>query len=379
MKRVAIDGRLILPHMSGIGRALTGLCRGLAGLEADELSYELWLQRGLPPDHPALQLASPRLRLVELPARHMSLSAQARLPLELLRRRPDLYHYPHFDLPALAPGRSVVTIHDLKYLANPQFFPHQGRLKRLAVMLMARRACRRARRVLCDSEFTAGDLERRLGVGREKLRVVPLGVDEAFFEPLPLAALQAFRRQRGLEQPYLLCVGERRPHKNLPGLILAFERFARQARQPYRLVIAGRPYADYRAPEALVERLGLLDRVTFIDYAQETVLPALYQGAALFCLLSLYEGFGLPLLEAMASGVPVVASDRTALPETAGRAARLVPPDDPEQAAQAFQALTSDAAGRAQAVALGRERARGFTWARCARLTRDVYREALDA
>jgi len=379
MKRIAIDGRLILPQMSGIGRSLIGLGGALARQSADDLTFELWLQAGLPEDHPVRRLASPNLRLVELPAAHMSLRAQARLPLEALRRRPDLYHYPHFDLPWAVPGRVVVTIHDLKYLANRDFFPTQSRLRRLAVALLTRFACRRAARVLCPSAFTAHDLTARLGVPVEKLRPTPHGVEPRFFERLSPAELRGFRRRRGLEQPYILYVGERRPHKNLPGLIQAYARFSAGQPAPPRLVIAGRPYADYRAPEALVERLGLGDRTLFIDYAQENELPALYQAASLFCLLSLYEGFGLPILEAMASGTPTIAAACAALPEVAGEAACLVSPSDPEQTAEAFARLLPDSAERDRAAARGLERARQFTWERCASLTSAAYREALAA
>ncbi|MCZ7553555.1 MAG: glycosyltransferase family 4 protein [Anaerolineales bacterium] len=245
--------------------------------------------------------------------------------------------------------------------------------------LLTRFACRRAARVLCPSAFTAGDLRARLGAPPAKLRVTPLGVAPRFFERLSPAELQDFRRRSGLEAPYLLCVGERRPHKNLPGLIEAYARLSAGRQNPPRLAIVGRPYAGYRAPEALVERLGLGERVRFIDYIADADLPALYQAAELFCLLSRYEGFGLPVLEAMASGAPVIAAECGALPEVAGGAARLTPPADPEQTAAALAGLLTGGAERESAIAGGLERARQFTWERCARLTIAAYREALAA
>ncbi len=374
--RIVIDGRMILPQMSGIGRYLISLSRALRDL-GEDTSFELWLQEDLSIDHPARKLASDNFQVRVLPVKHMSLSGQWQIPFEAARSRADLLHFPHFDLPWATPGRVVATIHDLKYIAHPEFFPQFEETKRLAMQLMIAFTCRRAQLISCDSKWTAQDLHARQGVPLNKLRVVTLGVDERFFQPATPDAIQDLRHRYHLDQPFVLFVGERRPHKNLIGLLKAFAVFKRLTSQPYQLVIAGRSYADYKEPEKITKQFGLSDAVIFLDYIAEFDLPILYQAAEAFILLSYYEGFGLPILEAMASGTPVLAADCTALPEVVGQAGILVGPDNPELAAEALRQIVCAGAQREQMISLGSERARQFTWERCAQKTLEIYREAL--
>jgi len=373
--RVVIDGRMILPQMSGIGRYLISLSRALRDL-GDDTSFELWLQEDLSIDHPARKLAGNNFQVKVLPVKHMSLSGQWQIPFEAARSRADLLHFPHFDLPWATPGRVVATIHDLKYIAHPEFFPHFEESKRLAMHLMMAFTCRRAQLISCDSKWTAHDLYTFLGVPKNKLRVVPLGVDERFFTPVPPEAVQELRQRFHLDRPFLLFVGERRPHKNLVGLLKTFALFKRTTSEPYQLVIAGRSYTDYREPEKIVKQFGLSDSIVFLDYVAEFDLPILYQAAEAFILLSYYEGFGLPILEAMASGTPVLAANCTALPEVVGEAGLLVDPDNPDQAAEALCQIVCGGARRDQLIALGNQHARQYTWEYCAQKTMEIYREA---
>jgi glycosyltransferase involved in cell wall biosynthesis len=374
---IVIDGRMILPHMTGAGRYLLGLCAGLNELEGDE-RIELWLQAGLPADHPAWGVGGKRVILRSIGASQMSLSGQWELPRALHRTRPDLLHYPHFDLPWLAPGKLVATLYDIKYIVHPEFFPYGSRLRQWAIRVMTRHTLRRAERVIVPSQSTANDLVQRLGASREKLRLIPIGIDDRFFQPVSREVIAGICSRYSLERPFLLFVGERRPHKNLEGTLRAFEIFRRHARQDYRLVIAGRPYPGYQQPEALVQALGLADRVRFIDEAADIDLPELYHAAEALILMSLYEGFGLPALEAMACGTPVVVSNTTSLPEVAGEAGLQVPPDQPEEAAEALVKVIRGGSERERCIALGGEWARSFTWERCTRQTLDVYTEALN-
>jgi len=373
--RVVIDGRMILPQMSGIGRYLISLSRALHDLGDDTL-FELWLQEDLSIDHPARKLASDNFQVRVLPVKHMSLSGQWQIPFEAARSHADVLHFPHFDLPWATPGRIVATIHDLKYIAHPEFFPHFEESKRLAMHLMMAFTCRRSQLILCDSKWTAQDLHARIGVPKQKLRPVPLGVDERLFISSLPDALQELRQRMHLDQPFILFVGERRPHKNLIGLMKAFSLFRRMSNQPYQLVIAGKSYADYQEPETIAKQFGLSDSICFLDYVAEFDLPVLYQAAEAFISLSHYEGFGLPILEAMASGTPVVAANCTALPEVVGEAGMLVDPDNPDQAADALRQIVRGGAQREQMIALGSERARQYTWERTAQKTLEIYREA---
>jgi glycosyltransferase involved in cell wall biosynthesis len=373
--RVALDGRLILAHMTGIGRYLLGLAGALARLPGED-RFELWLQPGLPAAHPVWDLPGERLSLRLLPGGPLEVRQQWIVPAALRRNRPDLLHYPHFNLPLAASGPVVATIHDLKYIARPDFFPRRRRARRLVMLAWLRFTVRRAARVIVPSGSTRRDLLRILRADPHTVAVVPEGVDPIFFEPVPPAALEALRRRYGLQRPFLLFVGERRPHKNLPGLLRAFDRFRRFAPGPYELLIAGRPYPGYREPERLAEELELGGRVRFLDGFPEADLPALYQAAGAVALLSFYEGFGLPALEALASGTPVVAADCAALPEVIGEAGVLVPPDDPEAAAQALLRVVSGGELGEACARNGPARAGQFTWERCAQETRRIYREA---
>ena len=294
----------------------------------------------------------------------------------LLRRaRPDWY-LSTFLLPLAVPCQAAVLVHDLSFRAHPEFFPQFEDAKRLVMHLMMAFTCRRAQLISCDSEWTAHDLHTLLGVPKNKLRVVSLGVDERFFQPALPDALQELRQRMHLDQPFILFVGERRPHKNLIGLMKAFSLFRRLSNQPYQLVIAGKRYADYQEPETIAKQFGLSDSICFLDYVAEFDLPVLYQAAEAFISLSHYEGFGLPILEAMASGTPVVAANCTALPKVVGEAGMLVDPDNPDQAADALHQIVRGGAQREQMIALGSERARQYTWERTAQKTLEIYREA---
>jgi len=374
--RVVIDGRMILPEMSGVGRYLICLSHALRELGTDDI-FELWLQNSLPTDHLVWNLAGGDFHLRNVKTKQMSLAAQWRIPLELARAQPDLFHYPHFDLPFAIPGRVVATIHDLKYIARPGFFPHVGQAKRLVMRLMMGFTCRRAQCVIAVSHNTAQDLISYLGVPQSKIHVVPHGVDARYFLPTSLQEIQNLNHRYNLTSPYLLFVGERRPHKNLVRLIEAFSLFRRMIQQPYQLVIAGKRYADYQTPEKIAQDTGFKDDIRFIDHLPDADLPTLYRAAEVLILLSYYEGFGLPILEAMASGIPVVASYSTSLPEVVGEAGLLVDPDAPEQIALALRQIIRDGELRDHCITAGLEKARSFTWERCARLTYEVYREAL--
>jgi glycosyltransferase involved in cell wall biosynthesis len=212
-------------------------------------------------------------------------------------------------------------------------------------------------------------------VPSKKIQVISHGVEERFFTPIPDQALQEFRSRRGLEQPYILFVGERRPHKNLIGLIRAFKDFQQLTARTHQLVIAGKPYPGYQAPEREAQPLG--KQVRFIDQIMDAELPSLFQASEAFVLLSYYEGFGLPILEAMASGVPVVASNYTCLPEVVSSAGLLVSPDEPKQAAEALAQVIRGGKERDRLIALGKEHASRFTWQSCARITLATYRQAV--
>lgn len=282
-----------------------------------------------------------------------------------------LLHAPHYTLPLLWRGPAVVTIHDLIHLRFPHFHPPGAALY---ARVVAGSAAARARVVLADSEFTRRDVIERLGARADKVRVVPLAAPEGLVAPEP-ATVEAFRAARRLPRDYVLYVGARKRHKNLGLLLRALATIPAASRPP--LVLSGDPWPAGDAHARLAASLGVAKQVHFAGATHdESSLAALYAGAALYAHPALCEGFGLPPLEAMACGTPVLSSDAASLPEVVGDAARLLPPANSEAWAEAITTLLGDDEARNALVERGRERVARFSWAKTAELTRRAYADA---
>lgn len=291
---------------------------------------------------------------IPLEARSQVARMAFRLPRLLRRLRPAVAHF-NYVIPPGYRGRSVVTVHDLSFERLPELMPLRDRL---LFRTLVPRSVARADRVLAVSEWTKRDLVERYGVAEEKVVVTPNGVDE-IFRP----------NGRAPERPpYALFVGALQPRKDpltaLHALALLDDDLG--------LVVVGPEKRGADEVRAAVRRLGLDSRVEFAGHVELEELAALYRGAACLVFPSRYEGFGLPVLEAMASGTPVVAAATGALPEIAGNAAILVEPADPAALAGGIERALAD---RERLVAAGLERARAFNWADTARRTLGVYRE----
>ncbi|MCZ7543730.1 MAG: glycosyltransferase family 4 protein [Anaerolineae bacterium] len=292
---------------------------------------------------------------------------------EIARARVDLHHGMAFVTPLLSPCPSVVTVYDLSFMHYPEYFRP---LNRLYLRLMTPLSCRRARRVIAISESTARDVAGALGVPASRIDVAVPGVDARFFEPIPDARMAAFRAARGLPPRFLLFLGTLEPRKNLLTLLRAYAALPDRA---VKLVLAGGRGWLYGEIFDAIASLGLDGDVLTPGYVPDDELPLWYRAAEAFVYPSIYEGFGLPLLEAMASGAPVVAADTSSLPEAVGDAGLLVPPTDVEAWAGALAQAIDAPAWRAEAGAWGRARARQFSWARTAAQTAKTYRRALEA
>jgi glycosyltransferase involved in cell wall biosynthesis len=279
-------------------------------------------------------------------------------------------HGLHYELPLRAAGLAqLVTVHDLTMIVHPEW--HEPSKVRYFGWAM-RRAVQAADRVLCVSATTARDLAEQLGVPAARIEVTPLGTD---LRPAAADAVAALRRRLGLDGPYLLGLGTLEPRKDLPALVRAFGKLAGEL--PHRLVLAGLPGWGSGAVAEAVAASGVADRILLAGYVPEHDKAALLTGADVFCYPSRYEGFGLPVLEAMACGTAVVTTTGGSLPEVAGDGALLVEPGDPEALAAAVAGLAGDPAARAELAARGRARAAAQTWQRCAELTVAAYRHAL--
>lgn len=296
---------------------------------------------------------------------------QQLLPPLAARAGVDVVHSLANTGPAWGRFRRVVTIHDLIHRFHPDT---HGGLKAKGMALLVPLAARRSHRVLADSASTADDLVRELGVPRGKIDVAHLGVGTtARAAPEPEAALRA-RHDLGA-RPLVLTVAAKRPHKNLPRLLDALALIPAE-RRPVLLVPGYGTFHDAEL-EARIARLGLAGDVRMLGWIPDAELEGLYAAAAVFAFPSLYEGFGLPVLEAMARGLPVVCSDRGSLREVAGDAARRFDPERPEDIAAAIEAVLGDPAEAERLRAAGRAQAARFTWEATARAVLASYDRAL--
>lgn len=372
--RIAFDATAIPDSRAGAGIYIFSLVRALARVDRDN-EYHVFAK----PEHAEeFGALGPNFALVPVPplssARRL-VWEQTALPRAVHRLGADVLHSPHYTMPLALGGplgggvRRVVTFHDMTYFLMPELHP---RFHRRFFPPMMRAAARRADRILAVSESTRGDITRLLGVAPARV-VTTLEAAGPLFRPAPAGEVAEACSRFGLTPGgFLLYVGVLEPRKNVPRLLQAYAQIA--GRFPdVPLVIAGKKGWMYDAIFAQVTALGLTGRVVFTGYVPEADLPRLYAGARAFAYPSRYEGFGLPVLEAMACGTPVVTSDVSSMPEVAGEAALLVGPDDVGALADALARVLSDDALAADLSRRGTLRAAGFSWERCARETRAVY------
>lgn len=370
MAVICIDARKIRDY--GIGTYVRNLVRGLAQLDR-ETRYLLLVG----PNGPEALAGLPEnFHLVAERSRVYSIRELFSLSWRLWRLKVDLYHATHYVLPVVVPCKSVVTIHDIIHLLYPEFLP--SRLAFFYAQRMIRRTLSSSDRVIAVSQNTHSDLLRYFEADGRDIEVVYNGVDTVFHQRLSAEDLARWQQQLGIERPYLLFVGNPKPHKNLDNVIQAYAKA--QAIHPFDaelVCVGGGPEADLRTRQR-AEAAGVADRIHLLGQVADEALPAIYQGAILFLYPTLYEGFGLPVVEAMASGVPVITSNTSALREIGEGFAYLVNPLDVEALARAIAHSMADPDHRASLAELGRRRAREFSWERTARRTMAVYRSVLE-
>jgi glycosyltransferase involved in cell wall biosynthesis len=299
-----------------------------------------------------------------------------RLSVEMAMHAPDVLFVPAHVLPLIHPRRSVATVHDLGFIYYPE--AHRGADRRYLAWSTAWNV-RRSTAVLADSRATRADLVKAYGVAESKVHVVYLGRDDSLVPVRDSLTLERVRVRYGIGQRYLLCVGTLQPRKNLGRVV---EGFARLASAPgmcdVQLVLAGKRGWLYEDLVAQTGREGLEGRVLFPGYVDDADLPALYGSALGYIFPSLYEGFGLPVLEAQACGAPVMTSNNSSLPEVAGDAALLVDPNDVDAIAEAMLRLATDETLRAELIERGFQNVKRFSWEKCARETLDVLESVVE-
>jgi glycosyltransferase involved in cell wall biosynthesis len=363
--RIAIDARKL--HDFGIGTYIRNLVRQLARLDT-ETEYVLLCQER---DYAIAAALGPNFRAVIDNSPAYSLREQISIPIALRRERVDIFHAPHYVLPVLTNCRSVVTIHDCIHLMFPQYLPSRAAYGYARASIWS--AARKSNRILTVSESSKRDILRFFDVRPEKIVVIYNAIDDRFREQPPEEEVTRVRERFQLHGDFVMYAGNVKPHKNLERLIEAFHLVRLGGLDEAKLVIIGDEVSKYAELRRAVHRHNLHKYVRFLGFMSDETLAVLYRLAAVFVFPSLYEGFGLPPLEAMASGAPVVTSNVSSLPEVAGDAAILVDPYDPQSIADGLRLLLTDPVMRQTLRERGLQRAAEFSWERSVRRVREIY------
>jgi glycosyltransferase involved in cell wall biosynthesis len=371
MTRIVLDGRHIQDHFPGIGRYLFDLIAALARIAPEENMRVVYDPRLRNTRYDLASLASSaNVELVPVGASTWSIHEQFLGANRRLTADAAMWHSGYYVMPYWLPMPVVVTLEDLLPLVVGGAMP--GGLNRLLYRSLNLIAARRAAHVITLSKAASGDIQRMLGIPPDKISVVELAADAAF-HPRTSEEVTSIRDRLSLPEHYALYVGSNKPHKNLERLVNAWALVVNDA----ALVIAGHWESRYPGARRMVEQMGLEERVLFRENVSHSDLPAMVSAAQVFAFPSLYEGFGLPPLEAMASGTPVVCSSSSSLPEVVGDSALLFDPLDVDALASALTRVLDNPAVHDSLRAKGLAQAGRFSWERTGRETLEVYKRVL--
>jgi glycosyltransferase involved in cell wall biosynthesis len=368
--RIAIDARKLRDF--GIGTYIRNLLRHLSRLDRDTEFVVLCSDEDL---GFAAELGE-NFRAVPERSGGYSLREQFAVPMDLRREGANLFHAPHYVLPPLTPCRSVVTIHDCIHLRFPEYLPNRLGYAYARSFLWV--AAHRSAHVFTVSEASKRDILSYFRIPESKISVIYNAIDERFHEEPPADEVERVRDRYQLNDPFVLYAGNIKPHKNIERLIEAFHILRRGELEHVKLLIIGDEITKYAGLRRAVHRYKLHKHVRFFGFVPDATLAILYRLARVFVFPSLYEGFGLPPLEAMASGTPVVTSNVSSLPEVVGDAAMLIDPYEPEAIAGAVRRVLLDDRLRDDMRERGLARAREFSWDRSIRRVRAIYDRVLE-
>jgi len=369
--RIGFDLRLPAYQMGGISQYALHLLPALARLDGEN-EYLIFHHRRDGRAHLPANAPNFQRRTVWTPCHHR-LEKWA-LAAELLPHRLDLLHSPDFIPPLAGARRFVITVHDLNFLYYPQFLTADSRRYYAGQIAWA---VEKASQIAADSEHTRQDLIARLNVPPARVHTIPLAANPLYLEDLPETAVTATLNHFNLPRGFILFVGTLEPRKNLVMLLRAYHAARQEMGLDVPLVMIGQPGWLYEEIFAAIAGLELEDRVVHLTAVTDQQLAALYRAATVLVQPSHYEGFGLPPLEAMHCGCPVIASNRASLPEVVGSGGLLLDPDDQDSWSEAVFRVVNDTELRAEMVVAGRAQAAQFSWSKTAAMTLGLYREAL--
>ena len=368
--RIAIDAHTVGTKLGGNESYAVNLIEALAQIDSTN-NYTIYVTTNEARDRfsnrwPNFKVRStlPHTPLIRIP---LTLSAE-------LRKNPVYVLHVQFTAPPFCPCPFVVSIHDLSFEHLPQTFKRRSRTQ---LRLTVRHSARRAARILSLSEHTRGDIVETYGIESNRIEAIPLAAPDHFCRVNDKRELQRVRHNYGIEGDYILSVGSIQPRKNLARLIKAYAQLRGDcsADKLPKLVLVGKCAWLYDETLRALDQVGVKDSVVLTGYVPESDLPAIYSSALCFVYPSYFEGFGLPPLEAMKCGTPVIVGNQTSLPEVVGDAGLTVDPFDVDAIAGAIRRLMNDSALRAELSQKGQERASTFTWRETARRTLQIYQD----
>lgn len=365
--RIGIDARAI--HLQGIGRYIRELIRHLARVDTRN-QYIIYFPTVEHMDENKID--NPNFQCVLVPYQIYTVKEQLYLPYFLYKDKLDIFHSTtSLAIPLLRTCRHVITLHDLLLKIHPEFLP--SKLSWVYFQITNWWAIKFADKIITISDFTSKELSALYPKSRHKITTIHNGVSAEFQVIKDKEVLENVKKKYGITKDYILYVGTYKENKNLPTLVKAYAQLPHHMRHSYYLVIVGKQSTRYPEVPALIKQLGIESTVICINHVREEDLPVFYSGATVFVFPSIYEGFGLPIIEAMACGAPVVASNQASIPEIATDAAILTDPLNVKGMSGAVYDVLSNPQLRKMLVEKGLERAKSFSWEKTARETMQLY------
>jgi glycosyltransferase involved in cell wall biosynthesis len=370
MEKIGIDARKVSDY--GIGTHIRNLLINLSELDKEREYFIFCSQE----DAHLLKNLGENFHIIIDNSTKYSLLEHISLSWKIKKLKLELFHEPHYVLPLFTSSpHFIVTIHDLIHLLFPQYLPNQRAYYYARYML--KKAVARSTKIITVSQSTKADIQRLLFANPDKIKVIYNGVEESFFNPCSSHELKSTKERYQLFQPFLLYVGNLKPHKNLICLIESFRLVKEEVENELQLIIVGRDVVSYPELKRSAEKLGLRQSVRFLGFIPKSLLSGLYRLAEIFVFPSLYEGFGLPPVEAMACGTPVVAAKTSSLPEILGDAAFFTEVDHPSILAEAITKVLKDDKLKSSLHKRGPVQAHKFSWKKTAQEVLALYRETM--
>ncbi len=368
--RIGIDCRFYGGKAGGIGRYTQELVTHLLEIDSKN-KYVLFFTKD---NFKECRLAFSNLEKKIVSSPYYSFSEQIFFPFDLRNQKLDLMHFTNFNNPLFWFGKFVVTIHDLTLM----FFTGEKRtssLHKLGYRLVLLSACKKARRIIAVSSHTKKDIIKFFNIPDNKIKLVYEGVEEKYHPQEDKNLIEKIKKKYNIQPPYLMYVGAWKKHKNITNLVKAFAILKKNYTLPHRLVLVGKENSLTEELKEEVTKLDLKKDVIFTGFVYEEDLPIIYNAAEVFVFPSLYEGFGLPPLEAMATGTPVVASNISSIPEILDKAADFFNPWDPEDMALRIRDVLFSKKKQEELKKRGLKKASQFSWQKCAQETLKIYEE----